>query len=165
MSKLLFQLAAIVLLRGGPQDLPAGRAWLAICVLLYLVVTTLSFSAREGPDNLPVILGLAVILPMILCWIVLKLGNKLPRWEQTLSALFGTSALMSLLTLPISLAGGSEPPPPLALAMLAAFFWSFAVDAHIWRHALQVSFSTGLALAVVLFAATLFVINTLAGPL
>jgi hypothetical protein len=165
MSKLLFQLASIVVLRAGPQDLPAGRAVLVLCVLIYLVITTLSFSAGERPDNLGLVLALAVSLPLILCWIVLKLANKLARWEQTLSALFGTSALLSLLTLPVSLAASGEPSAPMALIMLATFFWSFAVDAHIWRHALAVSFSTGLAVAVILFAVTLFVINTLAGPL
>jgi hypothetical protein len=165
MLKLLSSLAAIVMLRQGPQDLPIARSLLPSCLTLYLVVTTISFAAGQRPENLPMVMALAVALPLLLCWIVLKLANRLARWEQTVSALFGTSALLSMLSLPFSLMAGSEPTPPMALMLLAVFFWSFAVDAHIWRHALQVSFATGLALAVVLFSATIFVINTLAGPL
>jgi hypothetical protein len=165
MFKLLSCLATLVLLRAGPQDLPAGRPVLLTCMALYIVVTSFSLSASQASGNILAVLSIAVTLPLLLCWIVLKLANRLARWEQTVSALFGTSALLSLLTLPVSLMAGNEPTPPAALFLLAAFFWSFAVDAHIWRHALTVSFSTGLALAVVLFAVSLFVINTLAGPL
>jgi hypothetical protein len=165
MFQLLSRLAAIILLRDGPQDLPAGHAVLVLCLLMYLVVAYFGFNLGERPENLAMVLALAVTLPMLLCWILLKLAAKLARWEQTVAALFGTSALLSLMSLPLNMAAAGEPTAPLALMMLAVFFWSFAVDAHIWRHALEVSFSTGLALAVLLFAITLFVITTLAGPL
>lgn len=165
MLKLLSYLAAIVMLRQGPQDLPAARSLLPTCLTLYLVITLVSFGTGQRPENLPMVMALAVALPLALSWIVLKLANHLARWEQTVSALFGTSALLSAVSLPVSLMAGTEPTPPLALMLLGVFFWSFAVDAHIWRNALQVSFATGLALAVILFSVTLFVINTLAGPL
>lgn len=164
MLNLFSRLAAIVLLKLGPQDLPAGSNITLVCILAYLAVTTLSLTAGETPAQLPLVLFLAVALPVVLSRIVLGLRGHLARWHQTLSALFGTSALLSLLTLPINLSGSEQASAPAALLMLLAFFWSFSVDAHIWRHALEVSFAAGLALAVTLFAISVFTISTLAGP-
>lgn len=165
MLKLLSRLTAIVMLHQGPQDLPAGRSLLPTCLILYLLVTTVSLGAGQRPENLSLVLTLAALVPLALSWIVLKLVNRLARWEQTVSALFGTSALISLLSLPLSLMIEAQQTPMLALMLLATLFWSLAVNAHIWRNALDRGFATGLALAVILFVATLFVINTLAGPL
>ena len=47
----------------------------------------------------------------------------------------------------------------LALFWFAIFGWSLAIDAHILRHALSVSMSTGVLIAVVLLAATYMVLE------
>ncbi len=165
MLNLIARLVGIVLLRLGPQDLPAGRPTLVACMTLYVIITSISLGTGQRAENPVAILLLAAALPLVMCWIVLRLRGKLVRWPQTVSALFGTSALLSILSVPVRLAAGAEPSAVIALFLLATFFWSFAVDGHIWRHALEVSFSTGLALAVILFAASLFIIQSLAGPL
>ncbi|MFU8832520.1 MAG: hypothetical protein ACNA7J_10230 [Wenzhouxiangella sp.] len=165
MLTLMARLVSIVILRLGPQDLPAGNSTLVACIALYAIVTGISLATGESPENPVAILLLVVALPLVMCWIVLALTRKSARWLQTVSALFGTSALLSMLNLPFSLAAGDEPSALAALILVTTFFWSFAVDGHIWRHALEVGFSTGLALAVILFAASLFIIQSLAGPL
>jgi len=152
------------MLRDGPQDLPPGHAPLVLAVLGYIGASALSMSVGRTPEHPVGIIALAVTLPVILVRIVLTLRGHPARWLQTLTALFGTGALLSVLSLPLSLAG-SEPPTPVILASLLLFGWSFAVDAHIWRHALEASFAVGLAVAVVLFTVSMFVINSLAGPL
>jgi hypothetical protein len=165
MSQLILRLAGILILRLGPQDLPAGRSALLFSILAYLAVTAFNLARGDGhPAPVPVLM-LAVGLPLILVWIVLKLRQRTARWEQTLTALFGTNALLSVLTLPFSLAAGGEPDPVLALILLVSFFWSFAVDAHIWRHALEISFATALVITMLLFVISLFVITSLTGPL
>jgi len=153
------------MLRLGPQDLPAGRSALALTIIAYVAVTAFNLSRGEGHPTPVLVLILAVGLPLVLTWIVLKLRQRLERWEQTLTALFGTNALLSIITLPLSLAAGSEPNAALALVLLASFFWSFAVDAHIWRNALEVSFSVALVITMLLFVISLFVITSLTGPL
>ncbi len=165
MLNLLTRLGAIVMLRLGPQDLPAGRATLLICISLYVMVTALSLGLRETDSNPVLVLLVAVAVPLIAARLLLAWRRRPTRYEQTLSALFGTSALLSAITMPLSQAAGTEPSVPVALALLLIFFWSFAVDAHIWRHALDIVFSSALALTVILFALSLFLINTLAGPL
>jgi len=165
MSDLFFRLIGVLLLRRGPQDLPAGAPALIVTVLAYLAVTAFNLTRGEGhPTPAPVLL-LAVGVPLILTWIVLKIRNLTARWTQTLTALFGSNALLSVVTLPFSLAAGSEPNAGLALVLLASFFWSFAVDAHIWRQALEISFALALVVTTLLFLTSLFIITSLTGPL
>jgi len=165
MPELVSRLVNIVLLRQGPQDLPAGASALSLAIALYALASGASLVLGEGPEHPAGILLLAIILPLVLTRIVLSLRGRPNRWMQTLTALFGTSALLSFISLPLSLAGGQQPPDALIVASLVLFIWSFAVDAHIWRHALDASFAVGLAVAVVLFATSLYVITSLAGPL
>ncbi len=165
MLDLITRLFGILLLRSGPQDLPANRTAMLASIVLYLIITAINLASGEGHPRPLLVMALAVALPLILVRIVLNLRQRTARWQQTLAALFGTSALLSILTLPLTLAASTGPSPTLGLLLLVGFFWSLAVDAHIWRHALDVAFSTGLLVAVILLAISLVVISSLAGPL
>jgi len=165
MSEFLSRLIGILLLNKGPQDLTAGSRPLMMAMILYVAATALSLSVGDGPDNPIAVLVLAVAMPLILARIVLGLRGLNARWEQTVTALFGTSGLLSLLSLPLAMTSGTQPDTFLTIASLVLFFWSFSVDAHIWRHALETSFAAGLAVAVVLFAVSMYVITSIAGPL
>jgi uncharacterized membrane protein YeiH len=166
MSDLFSRLVGILLLRNGPQDLPAGTAPLLLATTLYAGATALSLSMGEqGPERPALAMLLAVLVPLVLVRIVLSLRGRPARWLQTLTALFGSSGLLSLASLPLAAGAGPEPDAFLAVASLVVFFWSFAIDGHIWRHALETSFAAGLAVAVVLFAISLYAITFLAGPL
>lgn len=163
MLDLLTRLVFVVALRLGPQDLPSGSRVLVACLGLYALVTGISLIDSSREIHPLMLLAIAMALPLALSWIVLKWRGLTARWEQTVSALFGSSAVLSIISLPLNLLSGEQPPAPLALALLVIFFWSFAVDAHIWRHALNVAYSTGLALAAVFFGVTLIALNLLAG--
>lgn len=166
MSDLFSRLLALVVLRLGPQDLPAGASPLVLAIVLYIAASSLSMAIGQPPEHAVAVMALAALLPLLLVRIVLILAQKAGRWVQTLTALFGSSAVLTIASLPLATVAGREEPPLIAaLASLAFFIWSFIVDAHIWRHALEVRFITGLAVAMVLFAVTLFTINSLAGPL
>ncbi len=165
MNSLLSCLLAIVLLRRGPQDLPAGRSTLLACLSLYVLIAALSLNTGRVPENPTAVLILAAGMPLLLVWIVLRLRDRVSRWTQTLSALYGTSALLSLLTLPLNFHATSEPSGAMVLISLVVFFWSFMVDAHIWRHALDTRLAGGFAVAMLLFVFTYSLISSLAGPL
>ncbi len=165
MSSLFSCLIDIVLLRRGPQDLPAGRSVLLACMTFYVLIAALSLNIGRTPDHPTAILVLAAALPLVLVWLVLRLRRRANRWEQTLSALFGTSALLSLITLPFNFDTSGEPSAPVIIISLLVFFWSFVVDGHIWRHALDTSFAAGLAVAMLLFVISFSIISSLAGPL
>jgi len=165
MIDLLQRLLAITLLRSGPQDLPAGATVMPICLGLYVLVTSISLVTSQPPDNPVVVMTLALAVPLILSRIILIAAGKVARWGQTVSALFGTSAVLSALSLPFGLTANGQPSAFTGLFLVLLFFWSLAVNGHIWRHALEISFGGGLAISVVTFAATLFVINALTGSL
>ncbi|MEE4295481.1 MAG: hypothetical protein V2J20_02555 [Wenzhouxiangella sp.] len=165
MVTLIQRLLGIAMLRLGPQDLPAGPSVLLATLAIYMLAAAFSLSLGSPSGSPTTILLLATGLPMILTWVVLRLGKKTSRWEQTLSALYGTSALLTLLSLPLNLQSGSEPMPPVVLLSLVIFLWSFAVDAHIWRHALDTNFAQGLAVAMIMFLISFGVISSVAGPL
>ena len=165
MTVLLHQLINIVFLRQGPQDLPPGRSVLLATLCFYVLIAALSLNMGHTPDSPTAVLVLAATLPLLLAWIVLKLKNRVGRWEQTLSALYGTSALLSMITLPLNIDASSEPATPVVLISLLVFLWSFAVDTHIWRNALDLSFAAGLGVAMILFIFTFGIISSVAGPL
>ncbi|MFW5815226.1 MAG: hypothetical protein ACOCVP_00080 [Wenzhouxiangella sp.] len=165
MSIVFSRLIQILLLRQGPQDLPPGPSVLLATLTLYLLSAALSISLSEAAGSPTLVLLLATGLPMLLVWIVLRLKSRVSRWEQTLGALYGTSALLSLLSLPLNLQTATEPAPPVVLLSLVIFVWSFAVDAHIWRHALDTSFAAGLAVAMIMFVISFGIISSVAGPL
>lgn len=148
-------LARIAILRAGPQDLPCGSAWLITALLLYASIVLLAGRATEeaapGPDLL-----IALVVPLV-CTVLLLFVRGVPaRLNQTVSALFGTGALISLVNLPIWFNDTLPMPPPLVLLALAALFWSLAVDAHIWRNALELPFAGGLVTAVVILLVQLY---------
>lgn len=165
MIALLSRLLDIIFLRRGPQDLPAGRSVMLACLAFYVLIAAATLNVGRTPANPTAVLVLASALPLLLAWIVLKLRDRIMRWEQTLSALYGTSAILSLVTLPMNMNAGSEPSAPVVIISLGVFFWSFAVDAHIWRNALDTSFGAGLAVAMLLFVLSFSIISSLAGPL
>lgn len=162
MSEFLSRLVGILLLRDGPQDLPAGALPLALAVAFYVAASGASLLLGSTPDRPALVMAVAVVLPLLLIRIVLGLRGHPARWQQTATALFGTGALLAALSLPLS-AAGPEPAPALIVAGLVVFIWSFAVDAHIWRHALEASFAVGLAVAVVLFTVSISVITSITG--
>ena len=165
MSHLFSRLISIIALRQGPQDLPAGRSVVLGMLAFYVLIAALSLNLGRTPESPTAVLLLATGLPLVLVWIVLRLKDRVSRWEQTVSALYGTSALLSLISLPLNLDPGAEPAPGLVLISLLLFLWSFAVDAHIWRNALDTSFAAGLGVAMILFIFTFGIISSVAGPL
>lgn len=146
-------------MRLGPQDLPGTPAAFIMILLFYVMVASLSIFSGETPGNPGLMLVLYTVLPALLIWMVLRVSGRLARFSQTAAALYGTGALLSILNLPLVLATNGEPPAPAILLGLVVFFWHLAVDGHIWRHALEVSYAAGLAVAVVLFAISLFIVT------
>lgn len=164
MLNYFFRLIGIFLLRAGPQDLPARGSVLILTVLAYAVLAAVSITVGPSEqDPLPPVLA-SIVMTSVLSWLVLRVAGRAARWPQTVTALFGTNLFLRLMSLPLAMAGES-PPAPAALLGLAVFFWHFAVHGHIFRHALEVSFSFGVAVAVGLFAAGYFILTNIPGSL
>lgn len=163
MSLWLRTLWNIALLRAGPQDLPPGPASPVLAVLVYCGIVMISGLADTRESGF-VDLFVAVILPLALAGVVLAVRRRAARFNQTVAALFGTGAIISLVNVPLWLSTADPVPAPLALLALIGLFWSLAVDGHIWRHALDTSFAGGLMTAVVILLVQLFTFQALGTP-
>lgn len=159
MSAFLSRLIQLTLFRCGPQDMPPGMTALLLATLACAGTAWVSLMA--GPGNLDAVplTALSMLVAGILAAIVLAARNRAHRLTQTLTALFGASAVITSATLPLLLLGAAQMNALWAGIGLVAFFWSLMVDAHIWRHALEVSPATGLVIALILFAVSFSVLS------
>jgi hypothetical protein len=153
----------IALLRAGPQDLPGGRATPVLALIAYAAII-LASRAGEGRAPGAADFVVSLFIPLVLTALLLWLQGRWPRLRQTVGALFGTGALISLVNVPLWFTSATPVPAPLVLLALAGLFWSLAVDGHIWRHALDCSFAAGVAIAVVILLVQLFSFQALGTP-
>lgn len=156
-AHLLTIFADLLRFRQGPQALPSALVFtvlLALVNLLLGVVAHLSLGTDEGVSAGHafglMLFRLAVATTFVA--VVLSLRGLSARANQTLSALFGTGIIFTLLVLPLLvLIGGGAQGPGLALVYFGLLTWSLAVDGHIFRHAVNGSMVLGALLAVTLF--------------
>jgi hypothetical protein len=148
-------------LRAGPQDLPSSWAITVLVALACGVQGVLADRMLDGPGEAPrsvVALTVQVVASAVLLW-ARRSPNRLP---QTLTALTGTGflfGLISMLLLTQTTPDGF--PPGLVLIWLGVFLWSLLVDAHVYRHALSITMSLGVLVAVLVFALNFMVIEML----
>lgn len=161
----LQRLIGIALLREGPQNLPASQN---LMFVLALATAAINYPGivLYTPDAQPLLqLGLLLGFNAAFVYIALALRNLRPRFVQSMSALFGTDALISAVALPVLFLLG----PPVAgeagagsgvaaIAFLLLLVWNIAVVNHILRQALDVSRFIGLLITLgYIFGASVFV--------
>lgn len=147
----------IALLRAGPQDLPGGIDSTLLALLCFCLILVISGQLEGQPtDAVDLVVSLGV--PLVTAFVLLQLRGHPARLYQTAAALFGSGALISLVNLPLWLSPGQPIATPVALLVMLGLFWSLAVDGHIWRHALDLPYPLGVAVAVltVIVQASLF---------
>ena len=164
MKELLDLLRDLMLFRRGPQDLPFSTSLLAAAAVLAFALDAFVASRFQlMADAAPrVAFSLAALLA--LPWIALKLADKEARYAQTALALVATSAMFTVLTVPILIGVGQLPQDPKDLTATQALLgwfslllvgWQIAVRGHILRHALDLPMRLGVLVAVVFFAVEL----------
>ena len=132
----------ICLFRKGPQDTPASMALLKMCLAAYGLTSLLVLLVGIAAPVAVLQTVVDMLLLSGLLYLALRLYRYPRRFVQTLSALTGVGALLSLLALPLLFwidgqpRGGNAEFP--ALLLLALMVWSIAVMAHILRHAFNV---------------------------
>jgi hypothetical protein len=159
MNGMLMNLAQLLRLRGGPQDLPAS--WLLTILLLtaYMVQNLVTGQQLED-QNAPAKSLLSVCLQVGVLTGLLFWRNHLERFAQTMSALAAAGIFFNIVTwILLSLPDPAVNQPILALVWLAVFIWSLFVDAHIYRHSLSVPFAMGMLVTVLILAASYVLIE------
>jgi len=156
---LLRTLPNLLRLRAGPQDLPASWFLTTIVLLIYLgqaMFTSQSLGGEEEASRS----AIATAIQFTAVAVLLKVRGHPERLAQTLLALAATGIVLGLLAFLFLVQADPEVNQPLlALVWFAIFGWSLAIDAHILRHALSVTLSTGVLIAVMLLAVTYMVLE------
>lgn len=162
----------ILRLRRGPQDLPYSVHLLATVAALGVAVQLPVAWMRS--------LGAGAILASAALWLAFSLGllrllltmrSKASRFVQAATAFLGCNAAFNAIGIPIALLVGEPPATPeqmtgtqvlAGLISLPLLVWKVAVDAHVFRHSLDISFGGGVAVALMwIFAA--FALASLSG--
>lgn len=144
---LLVRLVDIVLLRGGPEHMPASPALLGVIVAVNVVLSALIYATNPGsPETWQ--LQLLVVTVVTLLWFkaAFVMTGKPERFIQTSAAIFGTSTLFTPAILPLSIAlipylerhaqdPTVTPPALLSLVAAAVGIWWVVVQIRIIRAA------------------------------
>ncbi len=135
----------IAFFRSKPSDLPASETlvlFTAVAALLVASIMEASFSTDRAIVRavmLICIYGLAI-------WVLLRIRSFQSRWRQTISALFGTTCIVQILTfIPswfiLASYGGLTEESVQWTAMIAVPFgiWNLFITAFILKDALEIS--------------------------
>jgi hypothetical protein len=144
----------IIILRRGPQDVPASRNLFITSGLLLVVVAVIADHLSDDIINSIVLAVTQVSILSITVWIILSLNKKPERALQTLTAIYGTSILIQLAVWPFRtwlLSMGEEAQKQLTIPLLAVVMlaiWAFIVMIHIYRNALDASLGKSIAVSI-----------------
>jgi hypothetical protein len=156
----------ICLLRQGPQDLPTSSILLAITLIAHTVMSIVLSHVSLGALSALLAGVLDTVLLVVLSGTLLYVRQRNARVVQTVTALAGTGAIITLLALPLSgwLHGVDQAAGEGGFALLLLLIltgWSLAIAGHIFRHALSVPYFIGLVLAVAFYWISISVFRAL----
>ena len=161
MNGMLMNLAQLLRLRGGPQNLPTSWALMILLLTAYLVQNLVTGHQLEDQNAAAKSL-LAISLQIFVLAGLLFWRKHLERFAQTMSALAAAGIFFNMITWGLlSMSDPTVNQPLLALVWFAVFIWSLFVDAHIYRHALSIPFAVGMLVTVLILAASYVLIEML----
>jgi hypothetical protein len=154
MLALLRAFLQIIMRQLGPEDLPDSRLLLIISLVAYVlaqVPPALQVYGASGRAAGAIVIDVFMLVGAV--WAILRIAGHPDRYRQTLAALLGTSALLTLPLVPLNFwlqmftQAGHVPAGP-SIAILVLITWSLTVQGHILARALSAQFVIGLLVAV-----------------
>ena len=138
----------ICLLKKGPQDVPHSLFVFWLALAFYAIAGLLLFYLTTDLPNSIIQLLVEIVLILGFSGGILIAAGKFSRFFQTASAMLGADAVISFLGLPVysSMITGKISMLPF-FALIGLMIWHLFVTGHIFRHALNKSYSFGLGLA------------------
>lgn len=143
----------LCLLRKAPQDLPGSSALLGVTLvadLLMAMVLAGVVGLSPGRGLIQGTVDAAFMLALL--YGASQLLNRVPRFQQTATALLGSGAVLGFIAVvPLSMLpqGSSEQASGgAALLFLALIVWSVLVTGHILRHTFDWTLPQGVGIAV-----------------
>ncbi len=168
---LLGVIVDIILLRRGPEHVPASPALLAVVISIYAAGAAITASLFGPPEQRwAVELVVAVAVTLVFYHLALSIAKKRERFTQTMTAIFAVRAIFTPLLIPMmgalvsAMKGGEAAPSMLALLVLAGMIWIFVIDVRIVRAAFEWPTPGALVLVVAQQLVMLTVFILLVGP-
>lgn len=151
MRYLLSSLVQIALLRKDPSVLPASLVLLVPLGAAFTVASALQSWILHGNDHLVGRTALDLGLTLAIFWLLLAATNHGHRFRQTISAVFGTSVLVTpfaiaLLLLQATASSGYVLKFFAWTGSVIIIIWYILIVAHILRSAIQIGFVTSIAI-------------------
>jgi hypothetical protein len=164
MSEILKLFYQILLFKKGPQDVPFSPALTLFTLSGYVSASFLLLFMSSHWLSALLQTAVEIVIMMIFTSITLFWVGKGERYQQTFCALLGTDALITLFaipaTVPLLIPSGDMAFFGFLLVVLL-MLWHWAVIGHIFRHALDESFSFGLGIAFLYILAAYLIIGVL----
>lgn len=160
----------IILRKLGPEDLPDSSFLLGFSLAVYLSLQVFLALILFGPSIiLAKTLALDIALLTFCLWALLRLTGFRTRFRQTLTALLGTSVVLSFISAPFSLwrqySINAETDAALpSTIVFAILLWSLVIDGHILSRTLSKPFGVGLIASVIYFFLHALVLSQLLRP-
>jgi hypothetical protein len=167
LGSLIQVIVGITLHRRGPDELPSSPFFLLMMLGGSLFVELITLRLGAVVDSAVAVSLLDTVIDLAFVWVVLTAFNRVRRFRQTMSALFGADIVMNIISAGLSLWNDSLNAPDgeatiPALLFLVLAVWSIDVAGFILSRALERPYALGVAimLAYVLLSisirATLF---------
>ncbi len=157
MSALFNYFFELCLLRAKPQDLPASNVLLVLIIAANVLVGVLAFSGLYGGVLRAFMAGaIENLFFLVVLGALLYFKGLLPRFNQTATALLGSSTLLAVILIPLYSMSGTETERTATAAVadlgaLALLIWSLSIMGHVLRHAIEVPFGRGIMFALMYF--------------
>jgi hypothetical protein len=155
---------AIAVLTGRPQDLPTSHTLLAWAAVVSVWSNYIVDSAHDQPGARLLFALAQTLLLGGWVWAALVARNHPERWTQTMTAIYGSAALLNLLAWPLlgllqaeGVAAGSV---PLFFALVMTL-WFLAIMSQILHHALMLPLLGSAALSFGILVANGWILMTL----
>ena len=171
MRTALQTLIRICLLAAKPQDLPASREFLVGCIAAAFSVQFVGYNMLTENGN-PFLLAASNTALLGVGWIILlQITRRMERWHQSACAIYGSTAIINLASLPIiawSLdltgveSGGLS--DSARLIVIGLWAWEIAVSARIIRETLEIRMPLAVAIGIALSFALQVAMVFLFGP-
>lgn len=156
----------ILLFRAGPQDFPHSPALVLPLPLAAVAAYVVLFSMALAPGISLLLSALSIGALALVTHSLLSARRVVSRFQQTFHALLATGIVLTLASVPAMMAlapalkqiaanpellqqpGAVQAPPLASLLLNGLNLWTFAVYAHIFRHATGTRMLTGVLIAL-----------------
>jgi hypothetical protein len=161
MYELIKLFFSICLLKKGPQDIPASSWLFRLLIIVYVCVSFLILILSSDVFNAILQVFVEVLLILGLTGMILFFASKLARFQQTVSALMATDALISFFALPAMATLVGQGTALAFFAIVLLMLWHWLVSGHIFSNALNQPFTFGLGIAFLYILFSYTVMDTL----